>query len=156
MEPNSPAAVPAVRVSGEAHPSSRDTTASNRGSVGLVLLSVLLAAAGQLIFKAALNQIGELTLSVDMLVRLMTEPLMLVGLAVFAASALLWLVALMRAELSFAYPFLSLSYVLVLLGGAVVFRESITPLRVAGFAAIILGLFIVASSARQGAPDGSS
>jgi drug/metabolite transporter (DMT)-like permease len=62
----------------------------------------------------------------------------------------------MRAELSFAYPFLSLSYVLVLIGGAVVFQETITPLRVAGFGAIIIGLFVVASSARQDASNGTA
>lgn len=126
------------------------TMAANRGSVGLVLISVLLAAAGQLTFKAGLNQIGGLTLSLDMIVSLLMNPLMLLGLAIFAASALLWLIALMRAELSFAYPFLSLSYVLVLAGGAVLFDEQISPLRLLGFALIIVGLFVVASSARSG------
>lgn len=124
------------------------TRIANRGAVGLLLASVLLAAAGQLIFKAGLNQIGGLTISIEMAVSILSSPVMLLGLAVFAASAFLWLIALMRAELSFAYPFLSLSYVLVLLGGAFLFDESVTPLRVVGFAAIIFGLFIVASSAR--------
>ncbi len=124
------------------------TMAANRGAVGLVLMSVLLAAAGQLTFKAGLNQIGGLTLSLEMITSILTSPLMLIGLAIFAASALLWLIALMRAELSFAYPFLSLSYVLVLVGGAVLFDEQISPLRLMGFALIIIGLFVVASSAR--------
>ncbi len=156
MEQESTAAVGVAEASGGSRAKSRQTAASNRGSVGLVLLSVLFAAAGQLIFKAALNQIGKLTLSIELIGRLLTEPLMLVGLIVFAASAMLWLVALMRAELSFAYPFLSLSYVLVLIGGAVVFQETITPLRVAGFGAIIIGLFVVASSARQDASNGTA
>lgn len=126
--------------------------AANRGAVGLLLASVILAAVGQLTFKAALNQIGALTMSLDMVAKLLTNPILLIGLAVFAASAFMWLVALMRAELSFAYPFLSLSYVLVLVGGAVIFNERITPLRVLGFAAIIAGIFIVASSARTDKP----
>lgn len=139
-------------------PVSRSATsimAANRSAVGLLLASVLLAAIGQLVFKAALNQIGGLTVSIDMFVKLLTNPLMVIGLIIFAASAFLWLIALMRAELSFAYPFLSLSYVLVLVGGAVLFNEKITPLRVLGFAAIIVGIFIVASSAR-GEKEGSA
>jgi multidrug transporter EmrE-like cation transporter len=139
---------PAVLATQSATQKAAATLAANRGAVSLVLASVLLAAAGQLLFKAGLNQIGGLTISVGMIVSILTNPIMLVGLVIFAASAFLWLIALMRAELSFAYPFLSLSYVLVLLGGAVFFDEQITPLRVLGFAAIIVGIFIVASSAR--------
>jgi drug/metabolite transporter (DMT)-like permease len=122
--------------------------------IRLVLLSVLLAAVGQLTFKAALNEIGGLSLSLEMFVKLATSPLMLLGMAIFAGSALLWLIALMKTDLSFAYPFLSLSYVLVLLGGALLFKEAITPLRVLGFLVIVIGLFVVASSAEKENDDG--
>ena len=37
--------------------------------------------------------------------------------------ALLWLVALMRLDLSFAYPFIGLTYVIVLVGAAVFFND---------------------------------
>lgn len=129
-------------------PATRKATA-NLKSVGLILTSVVFAGSGQLIFKAALNDIGTLTLEFSALIDLATSPLLLLGLAVFGLSALLWLIALMRAELSFAYPFLSLSYVIVLLGGALLFSEQITLPRLLGFGLIITGLVIVARDERQ-------
>ena len=118
--------------------------AINLRAVGVILASVLLAAAGQLLFKAALNQIGHLQLSIGGFITLITNPTMLLGLAIFGVSALLWLIALMKAELSFAYPFLSLSYIIILLGGVVLFNERVTLARLAGFVLIIMGLFAVA------------
>lgn len=117
---------------------------TNLGAVGTILLSVLFAGCGQLIFKAALNDIGELELSVDMFISMATSPLLLLGLAVFGVSAFLWLIALMKADLSFAFPFISLSYVIVLLGGAILFDEKITALRMFGFVLIVAGIFVVA------------
>ncbi len=125
--------------------------AVNLRSVGLILTSVVLGGIGQLAFKAGLNQIGGLQLSLDMFVKILTTPMVLLGLAVFAVSALLWLIALMSAELSFAYPFLSFTYVIVLVGGALLFGEQITALRLLGFGVIITGIFIVARSEQRAA-----
>lgn len=127
-------------------PSSAPATTSNANlqSIGLILISVAFGAVGQLLFKAALNSLGVLELSVDMFVRMATNPLLLLGLGIFGVSTLLWLLALSKADLSFAYPFLSLTYFAVLLGGAVLFNEQITVARVTGFAVVIVGLLVVA------------
>jgi multidrug transporter EmrE-like cation transporter len=146
--PNVPTPGPKTNGGASTNPARQRSTA-NLKSVGLILISVLLATSGQLLFKAGLNQTGGLTLSVEMFFQLATNPLVLFGLGVFGFSALLWLVALMRADLSFAYPFLSLSYVLVLVGGVVLFHENITPLRLIGFSIIILGLFVVANGEKR-------
>jgi drug/metabolite transporter (DMT)-like permease len=61
----------------------------------------------------------------------------------------LWLLALMKADLSFAYPFLSLTYIAVLIGGAVLFQENVTLPRVIGFAVIVSGVLIVARSEKK-------
>jgi drug/metabolite transporter (DMT)-like permease len=127
--------------------------ARNLSALGLILLSVVLAGSGQLIFKAAMNSLGELELTLPGLVALVTSPLLLLGLAVFFVSALLWLVALLRADLSFAVPFLSLSYVIVLTGSYTLFHEHIGPLRLVGFALIVLGLFVVARGERHPPPE---
>lgn len=123
--------------------------AENLQSIGLVLVSVVLAAAGQLTFKAALNDIGELELSVQMFVDLLTNPTMLLGLVIFGSSMLLWLLALMKADLSFVYPFLSLAYFLVPLGGVVLFGEELTITRVVGVVVIVVGLLVIARSEQE-------
>ena len=115
-----------------------------------VVISVAFGAVGQLTLKAGMNSVrgnnAALQLSVDTLIHMATNPLLLVGIAIFGVSTLLWLLALSKADLSFAYPFLSLTYMAVLVGGAVLFNERITLPRILGFAVIIAGVFVVARS----------
>jgi drug/metabolite transporter (DMT)-like permease len=117
--------------------------------LGFILISVLLNAVGQLVFKAAMNSLGPLELSLDMALRMAVNPLLLLGLVIYAGSTFLWLMSLSKADLSFAYPFLSLTYFLVLLGGAVLFAEQITVTRIIGFVVVVVGLLIVARSEQK-------
>ena len=118
--------------------------AGNLQALGIILFSVALGAIGQLVFKAAMNSIGVLEPSLELLLRMVTNPLLLLGGGIFLGSPVLWLLALGRADLSFAYPFLSLTYVAVLLGGALLFGEQITAPRIIGFVVVVAGLMIVA------------
>jgi drug/metabolite transporter (DMT)-like permease len=128
--------------------------AANLQSVGILIASVLLAAAGQLIFKLALNGIGTLELSVDGLLKLFTAPLFWIGLVIYGASAFTWLLALMKADLSFAYPFLSISYIFVTLAGIFILQERVLMPRLVGVAIIVVGLFIVARAEQHKKKNG--
>lgn len=124
-------------------------SSANMQSVGLVLASVAFGAVGQLTLKAAMNGLGQLQFSAETLLRMATSPLLLIGIAIFGISTLLWLLALTKADLSFAYPFLSLTYIAVLIGGALLFHERVTLMRVLGFAVIVTGVWIVARSEKR-------
>ncbi len=130
----------------QANLADRATRSIDVPAIALILTSVLLSSLGQLSFKAGLNIIGELQISLDMIIQLITTPYILVGLAFFGISALLWLVALMETDLSFAYPFLSLNYVAILIGGTLLYGEQLSPLRLLSVGLIILGLFTIARS----------
>ena len=65
------------------------------------------------------------------------------GLALFGLSALVWLVVLSRASLSFAYPFAALTYVLILLFDRFVLEETVPPLRWGGVGFIAVGIFLI-------------
>jgi multidrug transporter EmrE-like cation transporter len=54
--------------------------------------------------------------------------------------------ALSRVDLSFAYPFLSISYILVLIAGYFVFGETVNASRMVGVALICGGTFFIARS----------
>lgn len=129
------------------------TSNTNVQSIGMVLTSVAFGAVGQLTLKAGMNSIvqsyGKLQLSFDTLLHMATNPLLIVGIAIFGVSTLLWLFALAKADLSFAYPFLSLTYLAVLIGGAFLFGDKVTLPRVLGFAVIIAGVWIVARSEQK-------
>ena len=56
---------------------------------------------------------------------------------------------LSRASLSFAYPFASLTYVLILLADKFILHEEIPPLRWAGVFFIMTGIMLVAQTPHQ-------
>ena len=60
--------------------------------------------------------------------------------------AVFWLVALSRVDLSYAYPFASLSYVVMLTASWLLFNENITSLRLLGTVVIGLGVFLISRS----------
>ena len=64
------------------------------------------------------------------------QPFVWGGLLLFGISAIVWLVVLSRASLSFAYPFASLTYVLILLFDQFVLKDEVPALRWGGVAFI--------------------
>jgi len=104
-----------------------------------VLLSVVLNAAGQLLFKAARSAQPEAPVF-----HLFLYPAVWGGVLIYGLSALCWLWVLARAHLSLAYPILSLTFPIVLGLSALLFAEVITPLRWAGVGVIVVGVSLLA------------
>jgi drug/metabolite transporter (DMT)-like permease len=121
--------------------------------IGLILLSVALAAIAQLTLKHGMNQVaansGELQLNANSLKDVAGTLAVWGGLLLFGLSAFVWLAVLSRASLSFAYPFASLTYVLILLADRFVLHEQIPPLRWIGVLSIMLGIVLVAQTPHQ-------
>lgn len=112
----------------------------SRGPIlGGVLFSVGLNAAGQLLFKAA--RMAQPDASV---LRLFLHPDTWIGLCIYGLSAICWLWVLARAQLSLAYPILSLTFPIVLGLSALIFAEAISPLRWLGVGIIVFGVSLLA------------
>lgn len=117
--------------------------------IAMILLSVGLAAVAQLALKHGMNEVNDrlaparFGLDAASLRALLAQPFVWGGLALFGVSALVWLAVLSRASLSFAYPFASLTYVLILVFDAFVLDERVPPLRWGGVACIALGIFLI-------------
>jgi multidrug transporter EmrE-like cation transporter len=118
--------------------------------VVLILLSVCLGVVGQLVLKAGVARLGALSLGHDGAMqvarRIVTNPVIWAGLATYALGTFFWLIALSRVELGYAYPFLSLSYVLVMLTSWILFKEQLSWLRLVGVAVICFGVYAVAGA----------
>jgi len=109
-------------------------------------VTVLLTVYGQLVIKwqvlaagAFPEMPGEKML---FLARLLVNPWVISALAAALAAAVTWMAALTRLDLSHAYPFMSLSFVLVALASAWVFAEPLTGPKIAGVVLICLGVAI--------------
>jgi len=107
--------------------------------LGGVMLSVVLNSAGQLLFKAA--RMAQPDASV---LHLFLHPGTWYGLCIYALSALCWLWVLARAQLSLAYPILSLSFPIVLILSTCFFAEAISLMRGVGVAIIVIGVSLLA------------
>lgn len=114
-------------------------TRSKALPVLMLLSSVALNAAGQVLFKAARSAHLEASI-----VELAMQPVFLVGLMCYGLSAVSWLWVLSRAQLSFAYPILALSFPIVVWLSALLFAETISPVRWMGVAGIVLGVALLA------------
>jgi drug/metabolite transporter (DMT)-like permease len=123
--------------------------------IALILASVVLAGVAQVTLKSGVNRVthasgvSALQLNGSSLKALFSSPVVWVGLALFGLSAVVWLFALSRASLSFAYPFAALGYVIIVAFSMLVLHETVPPLRWAGVALIVAGIVLVAQTPHQ-------
>ena len=108
--------------------------------------TVLLTVYGQLIIKWQVARAGafpvETTEKMWFLLRLVLNPWVISSLAAAFLAFLSWMAAMTKFELSYAYPFTSLAFVLVLGLSAVLFHEALTVPKALGVAFIMVGIII--------------
>lgn len=121
-------------------------------SLGLILLSVASGVAGQLALKVGVNRVGAAAVEsagpVATLVTTFRSPLVWLGLALYGLGALAWILVLTRLDLSLAYPFLALNFVLIAIVSRLFLGETIPTLRWGGILVICFGILLIARSAR--------
>ena len=111
-----------------------------------ILGTILLTVYGQLVLKWQISQAGSLPIALAdklmFLLRQFGNLWILSGFAAAVVAALCWMAAMTKFELSYAYPFMSLSFVLVLGLSAPLLHETITAPKVIGIALIVAGIII--------------
>jgi drug/metabolite transporter (DMT)-like permease len=143
-----PAREPAVGTREPGRPGRADTSRRHHltvGNVVLVLFAVGTAAVGQVMLKHGM-QIASSRASHShgsLVVYAATSAWVLVGLMVFAISAIAWLTALSRVPLSVAYPFNALGYLGILTASVLVLHERANILTWLGSLLVVSGLIIV-------------
>jgi drug/metabolite transporter (DMT)-like permease len=111
-----------------------------------VAATVLLTVYGQLIIKWQTGKAGEFPSGtanrVNYLTHFLVNPWVISSLLSAVIAAFAWIAALSKLDLSRAYPFVSASFVLVLILSAIVFGESVTTPKILGAILIVAGLVI--------------
>ncbi|MBI3524073.1 MAG: EamA family transporter [Betaproteobacteria bacterium] len=122
----------------------------NAISLGLVLAGVLLNAAAQNLLKAGTNAVGHFEFHLDNAVqvglKLAMEPHILGGMACYAVSLVVWIMALSRVPVSIAYPMISIGYVITAFVAWQWLGEDLTAQKLIGISFIMVGVFLVARS----------
>lgn len=130
---------------------------SNRMLLILILFSVACSSLAQLLLKSgmarsvAISPAGTQAGWQSTLATSLASPFVLAGLALYAFGALVWLLVLARADLSFAYPFVGLGFVMTLALGKFALGEDVSPARLAGTLLVVAGVVLIA----RGNPGGA-
>jgi multidrug transporter EmrE-like cation transporter len=117
-------------------------------NVVLVLFAVALAAVGQVMLKHGMQVATSRAAATrgSLVISAATSAWVLLGLVVFAVSAVAWLAVLSRVPLSLAYPFNALGYLGILTASILVLHERASLLTWAGSVLVVTGLVIVVLS----------
>jgi len=86
------------------------------------------------------------TAAPEFIARAAFAPLVVVGLSLYVFSTLLWLLVLAKADVSYAYPFVSLGFLMISLYAHYSMSEPLGMLKMTGIALIMTGVVCVARS----------
>lgn len=114
-------------------------------TIPLILASVSMAIFGQLLLKTGVDKTSHKAgdAFVRIIAKVISQPYVIAGLLLYGFSAFIWLYILTKVELSFAYPFLALSYIGVLVLSSILLGESFNLYKLSGSLFIITGLLII-------------
>lgn len=114
----------------------------------LILLSVSISALAQVALKRGMSsstvqivlERGELLQKV---LTIGTSPMVVVGIALYGLGAMVWLLVLARVDVSQAYPFVGLGFVITLGFGVLVLGEIVTVARLIGIGLVAAGIIFL-------------
>ena len=114
-------------------------------NVPLILLSVCLNCAAQLLMKKGMAKIGEESIGylLKNLPLFFGNVWLWLAVGVYGLSFVLWLAVLSKTPVSVAFPFLSVGYVVVVVCGHFLFGEAVSPVQIAGLILICGGVVLI-------------
>ena len=122
-----------------------------RTALMLILLSVTITACAQIVLKAGMGGASVQRAiaagpGMRMVLAIALDPLVVGGLVLYFVAAAVWLFVLSQVEVSLAYPFVALGFVLTAVAGHLLFHEALSPTRIAGILLVCGGVALLARS----------
>lgn len=118
------------------------------GAWAAVAVTVLLTVYGQIMIKMRVLHAGamgnDLGDKLFFLAKILLDPWVLSGLLGAFLAGFSWMAAMTRLQLSVAYPFTSLAFILIVVLSAGFLHETIKPMQLGGIGLVIFGLIIIA------------
>jgi multidrug transporter EmrE-like cation transporter len=116
----------------------------------LIILGVMLNACAQIALKQGMRQIGRFAFSIENIlpigIKVALNPFVIFAIFCYVVSVVVWLLVLSRVDVSYAYPLLSLGYIVTAFAGHLFFGEDLGPVRWAGILIICLGVYLITRS----------
>ncbi|KQV88696.1 hypothetical protein ASD15_26820 [Massilia sp. Root351] len=113
-----------------------------------IALTIALTVYGQIAIKMQVSQAGAMPAAggdkLMFMIKLLLNPWIISAFAAAFLASISWMGAMTKFQLSHAYPFMSLNFVIVLGLSAWLFNEPMSPVRMAGVALICIGTVVAA------------
>ena len=113
-----------------------------------IFLTIIFTVYSQHIMRWQVSLAGDLPNSlsgkIDFLKALLLNPWIVTSLLSTFLAGISWILAMTRFEISYAFPFVSLNYVLILVASVIVFNESFTVTKLVGSIIIVIGIVVIA------------
>lgn len=124
-----------------------DVEASNNPmSYVYILITILLTVYGQIVIKWQVMQASafppDVLEKVIFLFRLFLKPWVISAFVAALLASVFWMAAMTKLQLSHAYPFMSATFVLVLVLSSLVFHEPLTWPKLIGLGFIVAGIVV--------------
>ena len=111
-----------------------------------ILGTILFTVYGQLVIKWQVSIAGDmpsdLLEKIWFLSRLVVNPWVISSIIGAFLAFLCWIAVMTKFDLSYAYPFVSLSFVLVLISSVLLFNEPLSAYKVVGMILIMMGIVL--------------
>ena len=118
--------------------------------IPLILSSVFLNALAQILIRQGMLKLGSVSFNMEqiwnMALSVFTNMYLLSGMFSYGISIILWMIVLSKVNVSLAYPFLSVGYVVTAVLAYLIFKEPLTVQKIFGIAIICLGVVILTYS----------
>ena len=110
-----------------------------------IILPILFTVTGEFLLKYSVT--GQ-AIAFDRLslMLFLSTPGILLGVGLIGLSAVLWIIGMTKFQLSFMYPFLSLNYVIIIVGSEFFLHEDVQLNRYVAILLIVIGLVIISRS----------
>ena len=117
----------------------------------LLAINIVSLIVGQILLKLGMQSLGGFSLEQLMsnplvVFRIVFNPYIFIGMIFYVVNFLLWFDVISKANLSYAYPFLSLSYAGVVIASALILGEPVGWQRILGVLIIAVGVYVVSQS----------
>lgn len=106
----------------------------------ILLISVSFTSVGQIVLKKGLLNFGAIDGLGMRFFQMLVNPHVMIGILFAIMGWTVYVTALSKSDLSYAYPIWSLTYVIVPLLSLFIFKESISLLKMGGIGFIFLGV----------------
>lgn len=110
----------------------------------IILVGILFASIGQILWKVGVKGIGIInSFSIEGILQIGCNPYIIAGLICYGLGTIFWLIALSRADLSYVYPFIALTFVIIFIASSLLFHEPISLQKLSGAVIIIIGILVL-------------